>query len=95
MPLCVRFRTMRQPIFTYSGFTKFEVTKALKRIYTSTTADIQYGVTHLNSLLPSVPVNNIDIGISLGWHRILGLSVKDAKSFNQKENRAVLTEIMW
>lgn len=66
---------------------RYSDTGFLKRIdklagHTSTTANMQYGVTHSNSLLLSVQANNIDIRISLEWHRILGLCVKGVKSFN-------------
>lgn len=96
-------RLLRQALVHFTRLllteTRYSDVGFLKRIdklagHNSTTADMQYGVTHSNSLLPSVPINNIDIRISLEWHRILGLSVKDVKSFNQKEHRTVLKEIM-
>lgn len=79
-------RLLRQALVHFTRLllteNRYGDTGFLKRIdklagHTTTTADMQYGVTHTNSLLPSVPVNNIDIRISLEWHRILGLTEKN------------------
>lgn len=96
-------RLLRQALVHFTRLllaeSKFRDTGFLHRIdrlagHSTTTADMQYGVTHTNSMLPSVPVNNIDIRIALEWHRILGLGEKDVKPLQQKENRVLLKEIM-